>query len=347
MTAPGVGLNDETARPFEVVISGAGLAGGSLALRLARDGVRVALLDAGVFPRDKLCGEFLSPECWGVLDRLDLSGSVERLGYHPVTRFRLTTPQGRRLEAEFAGPDGLPGIALSRLGLDDLIVRKAREAGAVVVEGVRVKGPVVRDGRVAGVVARRGADPSFEVIADVTVAAEGRHSPLVQRTGTTRPRSRFRPGLFGMKRHLRVVDREAEPAGTVGLHLVPGGYVGTCRVESGLTNLCGLLPESTLRSYRGDLERLAGGVFAANPFLDGLWRGGEPAGAWKTVSGVRVEASRPTLPGVLYAGDCQGTVDPLGGQGMTMALLGAEMLADFATRAAAGGGPVRDFSETT
>lgn len=328
----------DPSRPFDVVIAGAGLAGGTLALRLARGGARVMVIDPARFPRDKLCGEFLSPECWGVFDRLGLAGSVERLGYHPIRRVRVTTPRGRVLESEFAGPDGVPGIALSRASLDDLILRTARDAGAVVMEGTRVRGPLLRDGFVSGVVVRRGADEPFDVPATVTVAADGRHSPLVQRTGVTRTRSRFRPPLFGLKRHLTVAEGDSEPSGTVGLHLVPGGYVGACRVETGLTNLCGLLPESVLRRHRGDLNRLADIVFPANAALDQLWRSGRPAGTWKTIAGVRVETSTPSVPGILYAGDGQGTIDPLGGQGMTMALLGAEMLAPLVTRALSEGG---------
>ena len=61
---------------FDVAIAGAGLAGSALALRLARGGARVALLDAATFPRDKLCGEYLSPESWSVLDRMDLVDEV-------------------------------------------------------------------------------------------------------------------------------------------------------------------------------------------------------------------------------------------------------------------------------
>lgn len=328
----------DRAHSFDVVIAGAGLAGSSLGLKLARAGVRVALLDAARFPREKLCGEFLSPECWGVFDRLGLSSGVLGLGYHPIHRVRLTTPRGRIMEADFTTADGLPGIALSRSALDDQIVRSARDAGVTVFEGARVKGPVVRDGRVIGVAARHPEGDAFEVLAPVTVAADGRHSSLVPRTGVTRIRSRFRPRHFGLKRHMLVPDAHSEPAGTVGLHLVPGGYIGACRVESGLTNVCGLLPESVLKRHRGDLDRLADEVTSSNPVLNRLWRSGTPSDEWKTVANVCVVASTPTLPGILYAGDCQGTVDPLGGQGMTMALLGAEVLAPFVTRALAADG---------
>jgi flavin-dependent dehydrogenase len=317
-------------RPFDVAIAGAGLAGGSLAMRLARAGAHVALLDAGVFPRDKLCGEFLSPESWGVLDRLGVADEVAQTGYHPIRRVRLTTPRGRVLEADVVGPDGRPGIGLSRSTLDDLLVRRARAAGAEVFESSRVGGPIVQDGRVVGLTARHPATGPFEVRARVVVAADGRHSGLVRRTGTTRARSRFRPRHFGLKRHLTVGDpAAAEPPGTVGLHLVPGGYGGTCRVEGPLTNFCALLPESALRQHRGDLDHLAASWLRRNPVLARLWDSSVPAGDWKTVSGVRVEVSSARLGGIFYVGDCRGTVDPLGGQGMTMALLGAELLAPF------------------
>jgi flavin-dependent dehydrogenase len=89
---------------------------------------------------------------------------------------------------------------------------------------------------------------------------------------------------------------------------------------------------------RGDLDRVADNWFDRNPALARLWSASRPAGPWKAVAGVRVETSTPRLPGILYAGDCQGTIDPLGGQGMTMALLGAELLAPIVTRALVHGG---------
>jgi len=174
----------------------------------------------------------------------------------------------------------------------------------------------------------------------VTVAADGRQSALVKQTGTTRGRSWFRPRLFGMKRHFHLSDLDdGEQPGTVGLHLIPGGYGGTCRVEGSLTNLCALLPGSTVRVRRGDLDRVARDCLAANPALARLLTGGDPTGDWKTVAGVRVQISRPNLPGILFAGDGQGTVDPLGGQGMTMALLGSEALVPFVKAGLLAGGP--------
>lgn len=321
---------------YDVAIAGAGLAGASLALRLARGGARVALLDSARFPRDKVCGEFLSPECWGVFDRMGFGDELAGLGNHAIHSVRLSTPAGREIVANLTGPDERPGIGLSRSKLDELLVRRASEAGADVFEGSRVGGAIVEDGRVVGILARKG-DP-FEVRASVIVAADGRHSALVKQTGRTRGRSWTRPRLFGLKRHLVAFDPGAsEHPGTVGLHLFRGGYGGTCLVEDGATNLCALLPESTLKGRRGDLDNVALECLGENPVLGCLLDSSRPLGEWKAVSDVRVQVSRPSMAGILYVGDCQGTVDPLGGQGMTMAFLGAELLAPLIKRALAGG----------
>ncbi len=322
---------------YDVAIAGAGLAGSTLAAILAGRGARVAVFDAATFPRDKLCGEFLSPEAWGPIDRLGLTDAIALAGYHPVRRARLTFPSGRAIDSTLGIGDGQPGIALGRGVLDALLLDAARSAGADVFEGWRVGGPRIENGRVTGLLARPpGAGAATEpVTAAVVVAADGRHSALVRATGAIRERSRGRPPLFGLKRHLRPAADADGPPQTVALHLMPGGYVGSCPVEGGRVNLCGLLPESWAAEHRGDLDALATSRFAANPALDRLARSAAPDGPWKAVAGVRVEVARPERPGIFYAGDCQGTVDPLGGQGMTMALLGAEGLAPFVIEALA------------
>jgi flavin-dependent dehydrogenase len=320
--------------PFDVAIAGAGPAGAALAFWLARRGAHVVLLDAAGFPRDKICGEYLSPESWSVLDRMDLASEIARSGYHPIRLVRITTPRGRVVEAEVAGPDSPPGIGLSRSVLDALIVRQARAAGAGVVEHTRVSGPIVADGRVVGVFARHAAQGALEIRARVTIAANGRFSALVRQTGQTQIRNRSRARYFGLKQHLILTEAEtSEPPGTVGLHLVPGAYGGTCLIEGSLTNFCALLPESAVRRHRGNLDQVVRSCLGANPVLARIVEAGSAASVWKTVAGVRVEVSKPWLPGIFYAGDCQGTVDPLGGQGMTMALTGAELLVPYVERA--------------
>src|SRR5207253_11206963 len=137
--------------------------------------------------------EFLSPEGWQALDRLGLAGMLAGSGYHIIHRVRLSTPRGRVVDAEFTGPGGLPGIGLSRSVLDALIVRHARAAGAEAFDATRVGGPIVQGARVVGLTARHATEGPIEIRAEITVAADGRHSGPVHRTGTTRVRSWLRP----------------------------------------------------------------------------------------------------------------------------------------------------------
>lgn len=325
-------------KAYDVAIAGAGVAGSSLALRLARAGARVALLDANRFPRDKVCGEYLSPECGELLDRLGILADLSRVGSQAITSVRITTPRGRVVEADVVGPGGSAGIGLSRLTLDAALVGRARAAGVSVVERCRIGAPILSDGKVVGLHARHPILGGFEVRAHVTIAANGRHSSLVRATGQTVTRGSRRARYIGMKRHLIVSSGgDAEPASSVGLHLIGGGYCGTCQVDRALTNVCAMMPEKLVRRYGGDLDRIVSECFMRNPSLARVLDRGAAAGEWKVVAGVRVEVSTPKLPGILYAGDCQGTVDPLGGQGMTMALLGADALVPFVHEALVSG----------
>ena len=230
-----------------------------------------------------------------MLDRLGLAGRGRAVGLpRDPPGPALDARRVARSTADVAGPDGLPGIGLSRSFLDDLIVRRAREAGAEVFEGTRVGGAIVEAGRVVGR-PRPGRRGLCEVRARVTIAADGRHSALVKQTGRTRGRSWSRPRLFGLKRHFAVDDPDAaEQAGTVGLHLVPGGYGGTCRIEGGSTNLCALLPESAVRSRRGDLDRVAAECLGRNPVLARLLeRRASRSASGRRSPGVRVQVSTP------------------------------------------------------
>ena len=108
--------------PTEAAIVGAGPSGTALAIRLAKAGARWRLIDAGRFPRDKLCGEYLSPEGVAAVERLGLADALARSGGRPIRAVRLTTPGGRSLRAEVAGPDGRAGLGLSRAALDAILL---------------------------------------------------------------------------------------------------------------------------------------------------------------------------------------------------------------------------------
>src|SRR5260370_37515212 len=114
----------------DVAIIGAGPAGSTLAALLAGRGIDVTLIDRDLFPRDKLCGEFLSYDALPVLEHLDVVGAIDDAGAPHITRCRVGGSD-RTYELTFPHP----ARGVSRLFLDNLLFRRAAALGARTLVG--------------------------------------------------------------------------------------------------------------------------------------------------------------------------------------------------------------------
>src|SRR5437867_12679810 len=124
----------------DVVIVGAGPAGATAAILLAQAGARAVILDKARFPRDKLCGEFVSPEALGVLNRTGvLQGLASRAGR--ASQVLLTSPIARPVRLPIPAPAGSRAEALGipRLDMDWALLERAASLGAEGVEGVEAR----------------------------------------------------------------------------------------------------------------------------------------------------------------------------------------------------------------
>ena len=159
----------------DVLVVGAGPAGSAAAAWAARAGLDVVLADAAVFPRDKTCGDGLTPRAIGELQRLGLE---DWLRAHTVSQGLRAHGFGQTLLLPWPGGT-LPswGSAVARTELDDHLRTTAIKAGAVAIDGARAV-DVRRDGeRVAAVVFRSGSE-TFEIECQRLVVADGVRSPL-------------------------------------------------------------------------------------------------------------------------------------------------------------------------
>lgn len=128
-------------RTFDVIIVGAGPGGSGTAAFLAASGLDVLLLDKFEFPRDKTCGDALSPTGASLLGKLGIKRQLERYGY-PVDGVTFTSPEGETVQAGLPRKPDLPKHAyvLKRFLLDDLIRQAAVDAGARYQGQVHIRG---------------------------------------------------------------------------------------------------------------------------------------------------------------------------------------------------------------
>jgi flavin-dependent dehydrogenase len=310
----------------DVLVVGGGPAGAATALLLARGGHRVALVDRARFPRPKPCGEYLNPAAVAVLARLGLAAEV--------------AASGARLSGMFiAGPDGTSvwapftsgcGMLIPRERLDHALLRAAAAAGADVREEVRVD--AVRpaaDGRPPAVEARTRGGPVV-LSARLIVGADGLRSVVARAHGPLPPPRRGRYTLGA-----RFEGIEA-PAPRGDLHLGRGWYAGAALYGGGAGHVVIAADRAVLRRASGDLDRAFAAACRRLPVLAGMMAAARRVTPFASVGPLGF-ARRPVCgPGVLLVGDAAGTIDPMTGEGLALALRGAEVAARAAAEHLAG-----------
>ena len=296
----------------DVAIVGAGPAGSTLAAILARRGASVALIDRDTFPRDKVCGEFLSYDALPIIDDfgLDLSSAPR------ISRCRIV---GRRRTFEFEFPQTARGV--SRLRLDDLLVRHAVAAGAQALESCS-----------ASAISRERVETDRgEIRARVVVGAWGRWGRFDQQLNRKFVTDRGHRN-FGFKRHYR-----GDGSDVIELYSFEKGYVGVSAIENGETNICGLVHAARLAGHKGKWEAFIDEIRREEPHVDAMYARYEPAqDAFLSSEPVIFRGRSAVEQGIFLIGDASGIIDPLTGSGMAMALQSAVLVAPFVLDALVG-----------
>lgn len=286
---------------MEVAIIGAGPAGSTLAALLAARGVDVSVFDRDTFPRDKLCGEFLSYDALPVLESLGVLDAIDAAGAPKIERCRIA---GSRRTYEFTLPRAARGV--SRMFLDDLLVRTAERNGAHRFDGITVS-----------------ELPSARVV----VGAWGRWGRFDQRLHRSFVGVRDRN--FGFKRHYT----GGSVRDSIELYSFRRGYLGVNAVEDGITNICGLVHASRLSGHKGRWDAFIETIRAEEPRLERLYATHAPAQEGYLSSEPVIFRARSAVEGgVFMIGDASGVIDPLTGNGMAMAIQSALLVAPYVVR---------------
>jgi menaquinone-9 beta-reductase len=354
---------------FDAIIIGGGPAGASAAIQLAANGARVLVAEQKKFPRAKLCGEFISPECLEHFARLGVLERMTRAGGSQVSETVFYAPSGRGLSvpSEWFGGGRPYALGLSRAEMDNNLLARAREAGASVVEEATLAGVFVEGGRVRGVRLHVAGGES-EFTSRVLVDATGRQRVLTRRAerelhnnGRRRAASpageegrgasgertnesgeragqsderagevRGRERLVAFKAHLEGARGAARACE---IYFYPGGYGGLSPVEGGVSNLCFIARARDVRGRGSDAERVMREVLMRNRRAARTLETARAATRWLGVSIESFGRHEPApFDGLLAVGDAAAFIDPFTGSGMLMALESGELAAHSITR---------------
>jgi menaquinone-9 beta-reductase len=338
-------------RAADVIVVGAGPGGSAAAFHLARHGLTVELLEKAEFPREKVCGDGLTPRA--VRQLVTMGVDTQAPGWVRNKGLRVIGG-GIRMELDWPELASYPnyGLTRTRMDFDEILANAAVAAGATLRTGTTVTGPVLDDaGRVVGVSAQVGDDKEpLEYRAPVVVAADGVSGRFALSLGIAKRDDR--PIGVAVRRYYKSVAKHDDDyleswlelrSREGGDTLLPGyGWIfgmGDGRVNVGL----GVLNSSTAfgkTNYR-------------NMLTDWLsttpddWGMNDEANADGPIMGAALPMGFNRVPhytrGVLLVGDSGGMVNPFNGEGIAYAMESGEIAADVIVQALARpAGPERE-----
>jgi geranylgeranyl reductase family protein len=325
-------IPDRPADAADVIVVGAGPAGSTTAFYLAQAGIDVLVLEKSRFPREKVCGDGLTPRAVKALVGMGVSvgeqdGWVRNKGLRVIGA-------GKRMELAWPELASYPGYGLvrGRTDLDQTLARRAEKVGARLQEGVTVTGPVLheRTGRIIGVTAREAGEKAERAYhARVIVAADGNSSRLSVAMGLRKRDDR--PLGVAVRTYYKTPRHDDDYLESWldlwdGDRLLPGyGWIfgmgdGTSNVGLGLLNTSAAFGNT---DYHALLRRWLNGMPAEWGFTE--------ENRTQPIRGAALPMGFNRTPcyynGLLLAGDAGGMVNPFNGEGIAYAMESGEILA--------------------
>lgn len=338
-----------TAAEADVIVVGAGPSGATTSFHLAQAGLNVLCLEKSAFPREKVCGDGLTPRA--VKQLIDMGIDVSESAGWTRNRGLRVIGGGHRLELDWPELAGFPnfGLVRPRAEFDQLLASRAAAAGADLRERTNVTAPVLDDrtGRIVGVTARavdergRQAGDTVTYRAPLVVAADGNSSRLSLAMGLQRRRDR--PMGVAVRTYFRTTD-DRDPFLESWLDLRDGdlllpGYGWIFAMGDGTANVgLGLLDTSaSFRhvDYKAMMERWLAQLPPERGFV--------PENMTQPIRGAALPMGFNRQPhytrGLLLVGDAGGMVNPFNGEGIAYAMesgaLAAEVIAQALARSTA------------
>jgi menaquinone-9 beta-reductase len=286
---------------FDVAVIGGGPAGSVCAAFCAASGLRVVLIEREKFPREKVCGDCLNPECWPILRRLGIDQRVRASPHGALDWVEFISVGDRHVRIDLPRGEGAE-IAVKRSAFDSVLLERAGKTGAEIREASTLTSIEKSDG--AWKLTTTETATVFR--ARVLVAADGRNSTVARLLGLL---PRFAKERVALQAHIPL------PAGfgnRVVLKLLAGGYSGQAPVNGSELNLCLVGKPKSIRALQ---------AWATQYFNLPLRQ------SWRTVTPLTRSSLPPARENLLFVGDAARVVEPFTGEGIFYALRSGELAA--------------------
>ncbi|MBT3349685.1 MAG: NAD(P)/FAD-dependent oxidoreductase [Nitrospinaceae bacterium] len=330
-----------TDNDFDVAIIGGGPAGAISAALLARAGFKVLLAEKNARPEKKICGEFICPQAFEILERVGVREMIEAAPHGEVRGMVLAGPNGARLETQFPDYEGRRGfrengISISRPQFDGILVENSKKLGAEIWWGARLVALHMEAGSARLSFRLQGNDEPVSVRAAIVIGADGRASSVARFLGMSAPTpGRPRGVIHGFFSGVAGMQERGE------MHILSNGaYCALNLLPNGVCNLALVDDVDVIRRWHGREKDRAEEVIASAPHLGKRFDGAQLCGELKVLMPLRVAVHRSWAERVMLVGDAGGFFDPFTGEGIYAAMRSGELAADVALEALAMG----DFS---
>ncbi len=304
---------------YDIAIIGGGLAGLSLSIQMSQKGHSVILFEKETYPFHKVCGEYISMESWNFLQSLGLP--LRQMNLPIINTLQLTAPNGKAFTTTLP----LGGFGISRFLLDASLAAIAKQNGVCIAEKTKVESAIFENNFI---IKYKTEDTPFEQVlsAKVCCAAWGKRSNLDvkwKRPFIALSNSK-QSNYVGIKYHVKTCWKE----GTIGLHNFEMGYCGLSKIEADIHCLCYMTNAQNLKKYKGNIKKMEEEVLYKNPHLKAIFESSTILKDFPvSISQINFSKKKAVENKVIMLGDAAGTIPPLCGNGMSMALHSSKLAA--------------------
>lgn len=310
---------------FDVVVIGGGPAGCAMALDLNSRGYNVALCDQAKFPRDKVCGEFISPGADPILEKLGVLDSIEALTPKRLKGVAISSYESAELAIDYpiAAGSGLRPTSLSvpRYQLDALFLKQVQSAGVKVFEQHKVIDFIFNEGCVAGVQGWDETKTSFSMNCKLVVDAGGRNAVSLRKFNLKRePKGNSKIAFSAHWQGVRL------PEDYCYMHVSRPGYTGISSVGNGRANVVLVVEGSALTGGKTEKpETFYHRVLMQNRRRSKMLENGERVEPVRSVESLAFAVKPVPCGGLMLVGDATGFIDPFTGEGIYLSLRSSQL----------------------